>query len=98
MDLVSFYAAMAFVVMVILAIVNSKLKVESARPLEVPSALGPMGEDLGGPYAPWSNATAVHASFDAEPGGSPAGRVANADADARSPAPSEWIAARGFGD
>lgn len=40
MDMVSFYAAMAFVVMVILAIVNSKLKVESARPLEVPAAPG----------------------------------------------------------
>lgn len=40
MDVVSFYAAMAFVVMVILAVVNSKLKVESARPLEVPAAPG----------------------------------------------------------
>lgn len=66
--------------------------------LEVPSALGPMGEDLGGPYAPWSSATALHASFDAQPGRSPEGRVANADAEVASPAPSELIAARGFGD
>ena len=40
MDMVSFYAAMAFVVMVVLAVVNSKLEVDSARPLEVPAAPG----------------------------------------------------------
>lgn len=40
MDVVSFYAAMAFVVMVVLAIVNSKLKVESARPLGVATVPG----------------------------------------------------------
>lgn len=36
MDVVGFYAGMAFVVMVILAIVNSRLEVDLARPTDVP--------------------------------------------------------------